>query len=335
MASPPAARNPFGISGMPVPIPGPDPNSTLPGVGGPGAVPGVGAVPGGPNPAMASPVQSPTRLQALLKELGPYASVGAMAGGIGGKWGILAAPAVAMALQQLLKTTKSGKGKMSKADRDMIFNTSEAGGMKRGGKVKKYDIGGTVTGSTPPQAQNSYAGTYPGRPGPGRGFIGQAWAAGQQQTPDGTGFGGQQPIMDRIDQAIQNRPQFSQTFPVPPSPGNPPSSAPPVSAPPALMKKGGFIIPKDPNQKGIKTMRKEFRSNGPKVADLKVSPRKAMGMGIISPTAIPVKQGGRIGKVKDTDKDGMKCGGGVKKYAKGGEIKGWGMARGSGPSHCE
>jgi hypothetical protein len=236
----PNVDNPFGVK----PMPAPDPTSVNAGFGSPGSLPGVGGGrPIGQTTPGKMPPQQQSQLQALFRKYGPYASIGAMAGGIGGKAGIAAAPAIALLMQELLK----GKG-----DKKSSIVAASADGMASGGPVKAKE--------------------------------------------------------------------------------------------------------KVPTTKEIKSMKREFRSNGPKVRNLQVSPRKAMGMGILSPTAIPqLKKGGEVkrcmkcggmahggacmktgGKmVMDTDNDGMKHGGGVKKYAKGGEIRGWGMARGKGPSHVE
>lgn len=242
----PQPANPFGIS----PLPAPDPNSVNPGFGSPGSLPNAGGGRSiGPDPSARMPAsaQDQNQLQALLKKYGPYASIGMIAGGIGGNAGIAAAPVIALLMQKLLK--KGGKGQ----DNSMVIKNAKGGA-----------IGGE--------------------------------------------------------------------------------------------------IPKSPNQKEIKKMRREFRSNGPKVRNLPVSPRKAMDMGMISPTAIPtlkrggmvekeehclkcggmahggacMKKGGKVEhKVVDKDHDDMKRGGHIKKYAGGGEIRGWGMARGKGPSHVE
>lgn len=219
----PQPANPFGIS----PLPAPDPNSVNPGFGSPGTLPNAGGGRSvGPNPSGTVPQSAAdqNKLQALLKKFGPYASIGMIAGGIGGNAGIAAAPVIALLMQKLLK---KGKGS-SVEDNPMVMKDA------KGGRVKKLAQGGPIA--------------------------------------------------------------------------------------------------KNPSQKEIKSMRRQFRSNGPKVRNLPVSPRKAMGMGMIPPTAIPtLKKGGCV----DSDHDGMKGGGCTKKFAKGGEIRGWGMARGKGPSHVE
>lgn len=221
-------------------VTGPDPTSQNPGFGSPPPSAQRGTTARGTAAPTPQTLQrNPTAMQALLKELGPYASIGAMAGGIGGKKGILLAPFVAMAMQNLLKRNRTP------------------------------DV---VSGPATP-------------PGPG------------------------------VDiQGILKANQFPQNRPLPP----PSLGAPPTGAPTEQYdnySKGGRV-----------KMRREFRSNGPKVRNLPVSPRKAMGMGIMSPESIPtLKRGGKVKNDNDAD-DKMRRGGKLKKhYADGGMLGGYPM----------
>lgn len=192
------------------PLRGPDPTGQNPGFGAPvgQTVPAVGtATPGAPAAGRGVPGRVDP-MSAMMRQLGPYASIGIMAGAAGGKKGIIAAPLVALAMQQLLKQQRrktSNPNVISEFDSVPGANAGNAGPspMAKGGQVKENKV------------------------------------------------------------------------------------------------------------------RREFRSNGPKVTNLPVSPRKAMGMKLMSPESIPtLKRGGKVPMVKDTDHDGMARGGKVKEHEK-------------------